>query len=319
MFKKFKSALVGILTLSLLASSVAFAAPAVEGEGNVATTSGNTTSGNTTSGNTTSGNTTSGNETEKDATISSLTVNPVSVTVKEGEKAEVTVNVAVSVSGKEATITAESSDAKVATAAASGKKVTVTGVKEGTAKVTVTAKVDKDTKTVTFDVKVEKKNTTVEDPKPQPVTKKNVKAKDGSKVDTNKNGTATIKAVKAKKNAKSVSVPSKVVVDGVSYKVTKVAANAFKSVKKTVKSITIPTTVKTIEKNAFKGLTKLNKITMKVTKANAVSIKKGAFSGVKAKKLTIVVSKKMSKKEVTKLKKALKSAGYKKTVKVVKK
>lgn len=125
---------------------------------------------------------------------------------------------------------------------------------------------------------------------------------------TKKNGTATVMAV-GKKDAKSVKVADKVLVNGVEYTVTKVGASAFKACKGTVKSVTLPTTVKTIGKNAFKNCKKLTKITLKVTKS--IKVEKGAFKGAKTKNMKIVVSKKMSDKELEKFKKALKKAGYK--------
>lgn len=139
------------------------------------------------------------------------------------------------------------------------------------------------------------------------VAASNVKASNGAKVDTNKNGTATVKAVK-KTNSKSVTVASTVKVNGVSYKVTVIGAKAFANAKKATK-ITLPATVKTISKNAFKGAKKVKTITLKGKKS--ITVKKGAFNGVNTKKVTIKVNKKMSKKELKKLKKALKKAGFK--------
>ena len=54
---------------------------------------------------------------------------------------------------------------------------------------------------------------------PAPEKQTNVKADNGAKVSTAANGTATVKAL-PKTTKKSVTVASKVVVDGVSYKVT---------------------------------------------------------------------------------------------------
>ena len=59
---------------------------------------------------------------------------------------------------------------------------------------------------------------------PAPEKQTNVKADNGAKVSTAANGTATVKAL-PKTTKKSVTVASKVVVDGVSYKVT--AMNNF--------------------------------------------------------------------------------------------
>lgn len=141
----------------------------------------------------------------------------------------------------------------------------------------------------------------------KPVTKKNVKAANGSKVDTNKKGTAILKSVK-KTNKKSVTVSSKVTVKGVKYKVTTINAKAFVNAKKATK-ITLPDTIKTISKSAFTGAKKLKTLVLKGKKS--ITVKKGAFKGLNTKKITIRVNKKMSKKQFNKLKKALKKAGFK--------
>ncbi|MBP3702972.1 MAG: leucine-rich repeat protein [Lachnospiraceae bacterium] len=130
-------------------------------------------------------------------------------------------------------------------------------------------------------------------------------------VSTTEKGTATLKKI-AKTNKKSVVVASKVKVDGVTYTVTIINANAFANCKKATK-VTIPATIKTIKKNAFKGAKALKTLTFKGKKA--VTVKKGAFAGLNTKKMTIKVSKKMSKKEFTKFKKALKKAGFKGKIK----
>lgn len=93
-----------------------------------------------------------------------------------------------------------------------------------------------------------------------------------------------------------------VAVDGVKYKVTRIAANAFKGTKAT--KITVGANVKTISKNAFKG----SKAKTIVLKNRKVSVKKGAFSGRNTKKMTIKV--KCSKKQLAAVKKALKKAGF---------
>lgn len=61
---------------------------------------------------------------------------------------------------------------------------------------------------------------------PAPEKQTNVKADNGAKVSTAANGTATVKAL-PKTTKKSVTVASKVVVDGVSYKVTAIGAKTF--------------------------------------------------------------------------------------------
>ncbi len=144
----------------------------------------------------------------------------------------------------------------------------------------------------------------------EPEAQKAVTAKSGNKVDTNANGTATVKAVK--KSSKSVTVASKETVNGVTYTVTVIGAKAFAKCKKMTK-VTLPATIKTISKNAFSGAKKLKTITLKGTKS--ITVKKGAFKGLNTKKMTIKVSKKMSAKQFKKLKAALKKAGFKGKIK----
>lgn len=134
----------------------------------------------------------------------------------------------------------------------------------------------------------------------------------------------------ASKSVKKVTIPSTVTVNGVSYKVTKIADNAFSGCKKMTKvtipstvteigassfknctkltSVTIPKNVTKIGKNAFSGDKKLKTVTIKSTKVKTIG--KNAFKGI-AGKSTIKVPK--SKKKA--YKKLLKKAGYKKTVK----
>lgn len=130
-------------------------------------------------------------------------------------------------------------------------------------------------------------------------------------VDTADDGTASLVQV-AKTTKKSVTVASTVTVNGVKYTVTTIGAKAFANAKK-AKKITLPATIKTISKNAFTGAKALKTITLKGTKS--ITIKKGAFKGLNTKKMTIKVSKKMPKKQLKKLKTALKKAGFKGKVK----
>lgn len=147
----------------------------------------------------------------------------------------------------------------------------------------------------------------------EPVTKEDVKATNGTKVDIKSNGTATLNSLSSSvSKKKSVTISSTVTVNGVKYKVTTVDAGAFAKAKKATK-ITLPATITKINKNAFKGAKKVKTIVLKSSKA--ITVKKGAFAGVNTKKITIKVSKKMSKKQLAKLKKALKKAGFKGKVK----
>jgi hypothetical protein len=80
-----------------------------------------------------------------------------------------------------------------------------------------------------------------------------------------------------------------------------------------VKTINIPSSITKIAKKAFKGCSSLRKINLNTTKA--VKFAKGAFSGLKTKKIKIVVSKSMSYTEFNKLKTNLKAIGFKGKVK----
>ena len=77
----------------------------------------------------------------------------------------------------------------------------------------------------------------------------------------------------ADKKAKTVTIPDKVEIDGVTYKVTKVDDGAFKG-NKTVTTVKVPSTVATIGKDAFNGCSKLK--TVSIPK-NVTKIGKNAF------------------------------------------
>lgn len=110
-------------------------------------------------------------------------------------------------------------------------------------------------------------------------------------------GTATVTGP-AKKTDKSATVPAAVTVDGKSYKVTSIAANAFKNCKK-LSSVTVGANVNKIGSKAFYNCKALKKITVKSSVIKSVGSK--ALKGT-ASKLTIKVPKK-------------KAAAYKKTFK----
>ena len=110
----------------------------------------------------------------------------------------------------------------------------------------------------------------------------------------------------AKTKTASVTVPDKVTIGGVTYKVTAIAPKAFANNKK-LKKVTISKNITSIGKNAFAGCKKLKKITIKSTKLKSKSIGKNAFKGT-AKNLVINVPKKQYKA----YKKFLKKKGNKK-------
>lgn len=131
-------------------------------------------------------------------------------------------------------------------------------------------------------------------------------------VNTRADGTATVTEVK-KTSKKSVTISKTVTVDGVDYKVTKVAAGTFDNCTK-VKTITLPSTITTIGSEAFTGVSSTLK-TIKINSTETVTVSKNAFKDVDTKKMTITVTKKMSSKDYKALKKALKAAGFKGTIK----
>ena len=131
-------------------------------------------------------------------------------------------------------------------------------------------------------------------------------------VDTTEKGNAFITEIAATTKT-TVKVSSTVEVNGVEYKVRKIAEGAFANCTN-VKTIELPKTIKTIGKNAFTGASDTLK-TIKITSTKAPEVAKSAFEGVDTTKKTITVSKKMSTKEYKKLKKALKAAGFKGKIK----
>ena len=126
-----------------------------------------------------------------------------------------------------------------------------------------------------------------------------------------KNPTVTITKFTDKK-AKKLTIPATVKVKDVTYKVTAVSDKAFKGNKK-LTTVTIGSNVTKIGKEAFSGCKNLKKIT--VTAGKLKTISKNAFKGIN-KKATITV--KGTKKAKIALKKQLKkkSIGYVKTWKI---
>ena len=126
----------------------------------------------------------------------------------------------------------------------------------------------------------------------------------------NKNKEVTYVAPKSSKK-KSVTVPATVTIDGDKYKVTAISDKAFKGNKK-LSSITIGKNVKKIGKEAFCNCKNLKTITIKSTVLKTVG--KNAVKGINKKAVI-----KVPKKQYKKYKKLFKSnTGYKKTM-VIKK
>lgn len=114
------------------------------------------------------------------------------------------------------------------------------------------------------------------------------------------------------KNAKNVVIPDTVTVDGITYQVTRIADNAFKGNSKITK-VTIGKNVTAIGKAAFYGCKKLKSIT--VTADNLKSIGKNAFKGINKKAAFKVNGTKKAKRALQK-KLKLKTTGYVKTWKI---
>ena len=141
------------------------------------------------------------------------------------------------------------------------------------------------------------------------VSSKKLKVKVNSS--SKKNPTVTVTKITDKK-AKKLTIPATVKVKGVTYKVTAISDKAFKGNKK-LTTVTIGSNVTKIGKEVFSGCKNLKKIT--VTAGKLKTISKNAFKGIN-KKATITV--KGTKKAKTALKKQLKkkSVGYVKTWKI---
>jgi len=142
----------------------------------------------------------------------------------------------------------------------------------------------------------------------KPVAKKNVKH-NSSTYDTTKSGTAHLKKYK-KTSKKSLTVPTTMKYNGITYKVNCIHAKAFSKCKK-LKTVTIKSNIKRIKKHAFRS-SKVSTVKF-AGKSFPSKIESGAFKKSKVK--TIKVTKKMSKKNYKKLKKALRKAGFKGRIK----
>lgn len=143
-----------------------------------------------------------------------------------------------------------------------------------------------------------------------PETNKTVKASSGAVVSTSKDGTATLKKNTKNFYKKKTVTVNTVKVKGVTYKVTAIAAYAFKNAKAT--KVIVGKNVKKISKNAFNG----SKVKTIILRNRKVTIKKGAFKGLDTSKMTVKVN--CTKKQLAKIKKVLKKAGFKGTVKIKK-
>ncbi len=112
-----------------------------------------------------------------------------------------------------------------------------------------------------------------------------------------------------KKNAKSIKIPSTVVVNGKDYKVTKINNNAFKSCKK-LETVMLGANITEIGKNAFSGKTKL--IRVETLGYNLTKLGKDAFKSADSN--TLFLLKGTSRGAYNKLVKKVKKAGGKNSV-----
>ena len=127
---------------------------------------------------------------------------------------------------------------------------------------------------------------------------------------TSGKGTVTVTGSK-KKTLKSVSIGSTVKIGGKNFKITAIGKNAFKGCKK-LGSATIGKNVTKLEAGAFEACSKLKKI--KITGTSLKSVGKNAIKGIYKKAVIQCPSKKASS-----YKKLFKSStGFKKTMKIKK-
>ena len=106
--------------------------------------------------------------------------------------------------------------------------------------------------------------------------------------------TFTVAYLKPKKGVKgTVNIPDSITVNHVTYKVTEIAANAFKNQKK-IRKVVIPSGVSRIGKKAFYGCKNLKNITIKTTKLTKKRVGSKAFFGIHAKAAIKVPKKKLS-------------------------
>ena len=103
----------------------------------------------------------------------------------------------------------------------------------------------------------------------------------------------SVRFSKANPKAKTVTIPNAITVDGISYKVAEVGANAFKNNKK-VKKVTIGANVVKIANKAFNKCPSLRNVIIKTTLLTKKTASKKCFSKVH-KKMIIKVPKKVKK------------------------
>ena len=154
-------------------------------------------------------------------------------------------------------------------------------------------------------------NTTIEfEIKDKPVKNGSKVTVSGSTYKVTSTKSKTVSFYKGKADARTTSVPKTVKIQGKTYKVTSIAANAFQDNKK-LASVTVGVNVTTIGSKAFYGCKNLKKITVKSTKLKSVG--KNALKGIHKKAVV-----KVPKSKLAKYKKLFRNRGQKKTVKIKK-
>lgn len=114
------------------------------------------------------------------------------------------------------------------------------------------------------------------------------------------------------KNISSITIPEVVKINGKRYKVTGIAANAFKNCKR-LKKVTIGTNINKIGKKAFYGCSSLKNIKVKTSKLTNSRIGRQAFKGIHKKAVI-----KVPKRQLKTYKKILKTKEIGKKVKIKK-
>ncbi len=164
--------------------------------------------------------------------------------------------------------------------------------------------------TKTFTITAPQKDTTQQPPAEgnKELQKDEEVKQDGATYAAADKGELTYKATTSKKSS-SIVVKDTVKVNGVTYKVTTIGADAFKG--SAAKKITVGKNITTIKNNAFKGDKKLKTLIIRSTKLTKNGISKKAFKGI-TKKTTI----KVPKKKLKAYKKLFRKKGLAKSVKV---
>ena len=104
---------------------------------------------------------------------------------------------------------------------------------------------------------------------------------------------AEVSLIKTNAKAKSINIPATIKANGITYKVTTIAAKAFKQNKK-LQSVTVGANVKSISNNAFFKCPSLKTVNLKTVLLTSKTASKKAFKGAN-KKLVIKVPKKVKK------------------------